>query len=246
VITARERSPRVAVVCLLLGFCLFTTAVAQSPNRAALVITLEEGQLITRCVEFSEDELTGYELLNRSRLAVEASVTGSGVTVCNIEGSGCPVDDCFCKCKGGPDCLYWSYWHVDEDEWRYSQAGAAIYPVTDGAIDGWVWGIGSPNEAPAPPAITFDQICMPESPAAQPVEQPPASAASGQSLGASNTPDETTGLAATGGAEGREVGHQGPGEQSTGKRPFAFALFALLAAAGALLLRNRVRREGRS
>lgn len=47
-----------------------------------------------------------------------------------------------------------------------------MYQLSDGSVDGWVWDIGSPNNAPAPPAISFDQICSEETeqrPATEPL-----------------------------------------------------------------------------
>lgn len=236
-----ERTSIVAVLCLLATLCLVTATVAQgqNPNRAALVVSLADGELVAQCVEFEEDELTGYELLNRSGLSVDASVTGAGVTVCSIEGSGCPVDDCFCKCKGGPDCLYWSYWHGAEDEWRYSQAGAAVYPVRDGAVEGWVWGIGSPNEATAPPTFTFDQICSPESPAAQPAGPQAGSAASATASEQPGTAGETAGMVTSADTEQQGAGQQASADRATGPILFALALFVLLAAAGTFYLRGQ-------
>jgi hypothetical protein len=142
---------------ILIG--LVTAVSAQEPNRAALVIRLEDGQTISHCVEFTEAEINGYELLNRSGLELETEVVGMGATVCSIEGQGCPANDCFCQCKGGGDCLYWSYWQLKEGAWQYAQAGASTYRVYDGDIQGWSWGIGTPDEAVEPPLLTFDEVC---------------------------------------------------------------------------------------
>lgn len=147
---------------LLLWLVGITAVSAQEPNRAALVVRLEDGQAVSRCVEFTEAEISGYELLNRSGLGVETDVVGMGATVCRIEGQGCPANDCFCQCKGGGDCLYWSYWMMQDGQWQYAQAGASSYRVQNGDVQGWSWGIGTPNEAVEPPTMTFDEICSVE------------------------------------------------------------------------------------
>jgi hypothetical protein len=49
-----------------------------------------------------------------------------------------------------------------EDSWTYSQGGAAVYMLEDGAVDGWSWGPGSVTEAEPPPDITFDEVCLAE------------------------------------------------------------------------------------
>ncbi len=132
---------------------------AQEPNHAGLVIVLPDGETLTRCVAFAEDEISGFEAMSRSGLTLETTVSGMGATICSVETVGCPADDCFCQCKGGGDCVYWSYWHLQDGGWDYSQAGAGNYRLHDGAVDGWVWGPGTPNKAIEPPQLTFDDIC---------------------------------------------------------------------------------------
>lgn len=132
---------------------------AQQENRAGLVVLHEDGRIETVCVPFSEASITGSELLTRSNLFVERDVTGMGELVCRIGETGCPSSDCFCQCQGGDDCVYWSYWQQTEAGWRYSQGGATMVQVTDGTVQGWVWGSGSSEEALEPPLITLDEIC---------------------------------------------------------------------------------------
>lgn len=148
---------------LLLWLFIPTGLLAQDEKRAGLVIVYEEGMTETACVTFSEASITGSELLSRSGLNVERDVVGLGEQICRIGETGCPANDCFCQCQGGADCTYWSYWQQAEGGWRYSQAGAGMVQVTDGTIQGWVWGAGSSGEAPEPPPITLDEICaLPE------------------------------------------------------------------------------------
>jgi hypothetical protein len=87
-----------------------------------------------------------------------------GATVCALDGEGCsfPREACFCQCQGR-ECTYWSYWQQNEGgAWQYSGAGAGNTRVRDGAVEGWVWGSGSVTEAPAPPPVTFAEICPAE------------------------------------------------------------------------------------
>lgn len=131
---------------------------SDDPNQAALVIVLEDGLTVERCVAFDEPQLSGYDLLQRADLDLVVDVSGAGAVVCAIEGSGCPADDCFCECSGA-DCIYWAYWYQQDGQWQYAQVGAATYQVQPGAVQAWVWGPGSPTEAPEPPAITFADVC---------------------------------------------------------------------------------------
>jgi len=142
---------------------------AQNANQAALVVRLGDGNVQTRCIEFSEAQITGYDVLLRSGLSFESDVQGMGSLVCSIGGTGCPASDCLCQCQGSGDCIYWSYWHLSGGNWGYSVAGAAMYPVTDGAVEGWSWGPGAVSEAVPPPIYTFESICQAAVPTNTPV-----------------------------------------------------------------------------
>ena len=138
------------IVILLLGLGLPTHA--QRQNRVALIVQHGDGSLVTRCVAFSEPQLTGYQILTRSGLDVVSVVGPLGAAICAIEGEGCEARNCFCSSPPN----YWSYWKLIDGEWTYSQRGANSMQVYDGAIEGWTWGPGSP-----PPAIAFADVCAP-------------------------------------------------------------------------------------
>ncbi len=128
-------------------------------NRAGLIVIHGDGRVLTRCVTFTEERISGVALLQRSGLAVDANTGPMGSAVCTINLEGCPVNDCFCQCKNNP-CTYWNYFHRNADgSWAYSGMGAATWTVGNGDIDGWVWGDGSVS----PPALAFDAICGAES-----------------------------------------------------------------------------------
>jgi hypothetical protein len=150
------------LLLLITGLVLASQTLAQTTNRAALVVSFGGGQVETACVEFSEPEITGLEVLQRAGLNVEAQVQGLGAAVCRIDGTGCPGDNCFCQCTGGGACRFWNYWHLVNGQWQFSQVGGSIYPVQNGAVEGWSWGISSPGgEGEQPPVYTFDQVCAP-------------------------------------------------------------------------------------
>ncbi len=125
---------------------------AQTDHRVALVVRFDDENVITRCISFPEDQISGYDVLDRSGLEIVADFGGIGAAICKIEDTGCPADNCFCQSP--PD--FWSYWHLQDDTWAYSPTGANGYQVSDGAVEGWSWGPGEP-----PPVISFDQICAP-------------------------------------------------------------------------------------
>ncbi|MFQ5435066.1 MAG: hypothetical protein ACE5FD_09340, partial [Anaerolineae bacterium] len=136
-----------------------TAVHAQQDGRAGLVIVGEDGVVQTACVAFSEETISGYELLSRSGLEVTVDVSGAGTAVCAIEGAGCPADDCFCSCKGGGDCTYWSYWLAGDEGWQYARAGAQQVRVSAGDVQGWTWDAGSVTSAIEPPGMAFDDVC---------------------------------------------------------------------------------------
>ncbi len=147
---------------LLMGYLLVywpAQLTAQGSNQAALVVRFGDDSVQTRCVTFDEPQISGYELLLRSGLPIIADVQGMGALVCSIDGTGCPAHDCLCQCRGS-SCVYWSYWHQVDGTWQYSSAGASIYPVRHGSVEGWSWGPGGVTGAIAPPVIEFDTVCQ--------------------------------------------------------------------------------------
>ena len=164
--TERRAAHIVRLVLALTGVLLVgarpLTAAAQQPNRVALIVDFGDRH-VTRCVEFTESEITGYDVLRRSGLDVIVDPSNPmGVTICDINGtSGCPPSNCFCKCQGSP-CVYWSYHYMENGSWRYAQLGASGRKVRNGDVEGWGWGEGKINSTgQEPPAIPFDQICAP-------------------------------------------------------------------------------------
>ncbi len=123
--------------------------VVTTTTQAALVVALPDGSTLLRCVEFSGETTSGFELLETSGLQLETTFDPTkGNAICGIEGQGCERDNCFC---GMPD--YWSYWHLENDEWAYSSVGADTYQVSAGAMDGWSWGDQPPL------LVGFDDVC---------------------------------------------------------------------------------------
>lgn len=164
-------STRLRVLCLL-GFLAIAISLplgsetrAQSTHRAGLVIQFGDGTATTHCISFTEDTLSGFELLQRSELPVVASYAAQGAAVCKIGNDGCPADDCFCQSP--PD--YWSYWHLQNGAWVYAGNGSSTSTITDGSVDGWAWGAGNP-----PVLASFDQVCAATLPTATATSTPTA------------------------------------------------------------------------
>lgn len=133
---------------------------AQTGNQAAVVVRFSDDRTETACVEFEEPQINGFDLLQRSGLNIEIEAQGLGALVCAIDDTGCPASDCLCQCRGGGDCIYWSYWHLQQNGWQYSQAGSLGYQIQSGAVDGWSWGPGAANQAFPPANLSFEEICL--------------------------------------------------------------------------------------
>jgi hypothetical protein len=147
-----------ALACVLLAGGI---ARAQSTNQVALVVQYGDGTTYIQCVEFTEPQITGLDVLLRAQVELVYSGGGASALVCKIGPDGCDSPgNCLCQCTGA-DCEYWSYWHLVDGAWQYAQAGAGLYKVEHGAVEGWGWGIGTPSDAPQPPVVAFEEICVP-------------------------------------------------------------------------------------
>lgn len=147
------------MVIVAITLVAYGLGIAQEPNKAGIVIRLNESETISRCVAFEDEDISGLELLERSGLTTQIRAEGMGSLVCSINETGCPANDCFCQCRGGGECVYWSYWQDSAEGWQYARLGASSYRVTAGEIDGWSWGPGSLTDAISPPELTFEEIC---------------------------------------------------------------------------------------
>ena len=189
---------RLPVLGLVLLLALaFGTGKAQAPNRAGLVVQYGNGAVVTACVVFEEPTITGWELLNRSGLAVTAEDYGfSDYAICKLSDAshsdGCdyPQDDCWCQCVTPGNCRYWAYHHLENGQWVYADEGASGSDIGNGMVDGWGWGLGEINESGvAPPVIPFNQICLP--PTATPTRLPTNTPTVTLTLPPSKTPTAT-------------------------------------------------------
>jgi hypothetical protein len=181
--TAVRSAMAVAVALWLIS--AFGVRVARADGgEAGLVV--QNGEVVTTyCVAFTGDGITGDQLLQKAGVSVGAGGGQSGRTVCSINQTGCfnvnPNDfnSCFCQCAGGPTCTYWAYFTRPYGKnWAYSSLAFNLVKSKDGDVQGWKWGPGGPNSAPAPKDVSFEQICghAPQGGIAPTVALPPATA----------------------------------------------------------------------
>jgi hypothetical protein len=134
----------------LSGVPLAGIGVSPAHHQAGLAVFSGDGTVYTACVSFTEDNISGLDLLQTSGMIVETATNpNQGTAVCSIKGVGCPANDCFCNM---PD--YWSFWLLTEAGWAYSAVGSDQSRVTDGDVNAWNWGAGDP-----PAMISYQNIC---------------------------------------------------------------------------------------
>jgi hypothetical protein len=159
-----------ALVVLLVGVLVGAGETSgQTSNRAGLIVWFEDGNVESRQVEFSEDSISGSDLLRRAGLGVVfAGYGGLGSGVCKIDDTGCgDPSDCFCQCRSA-DCRFWRYFTLVGETWRFQNIGASTRRLHDGDVDAWVWGTG---REPPPSLILY----VPPDPTPAPAPtQPPA------------------------------------------------------------------------
>lgn len=133
-------------------------AQAAGVHHAALVVEHGNGSVITRCVAFPEDSITGDVLLQRSGVENATAVYFSQKAVCQIDSEPSPYP---------PSCLppggrYWALFVSRADgSWGYSSLGISSQTFRDGDAEGFRYEGQSDNTTPPlpvgvcpPPATT--------------------------------------------------------------------------------------------
>lgn len=146
---------RIALVAVCIVGFLFVPAMGASAadiNAAGLIVDYGDGRVSYAWIPFEEDEILGVQLLERSGLdLVTVGFGGMGDAVCQIDDTGCSVDDCrkrMCQ-TSDPESPFWRYSRQnDSGEWAFAATGASGARVRDGDIEAWSW-TGSEPELPA-------------------------------------------------------------------------------------------------
>jgi hypothetical protein len=139
-------------------------------HHAALVIQHSGGNVLTKCVAFAEEQITGLQLIQRSDVQYQAQSFGSiGSAMCQIDREPSTVP---------PGCFgsgaYWQYFHRLGDGWQASAAGASSSLLHDGDMDGWRFAVGA-NQAPG--NVAFAAVCGVPPPPVAATHAPSATAA---------------------------------------------------------------------
>ncbi len=124
---------------------------------AALVV--DNGKrVLTMCVALDDESVSGLHLIELAgaQHGLSYGFGMGGLAVCRLDGVGPAGDDCFADY---PE--YWGYWHGDgKGGWAWASTGAGGYQVSDGDVEGWVWGEGDTGQShEAPPPLAHDDVC---------------------------------------------------------------------------------------
>jgi hypothetical protein len=157
------------------GLHLDNGASAQTTeNRAGLVVQGPDDTTQTYCISFEGDTISGLDLLIKSGLPLKVEAYGGmGAEVCQIGATGCDYPNQACACQSyGPNGVYWSYHHLQDNKWKASITGAGSYQVHPGDVEGWAWSDGAP-----PKVYTFSQLCPAAEPPPSPTQPEPSATA---------------------------------------------------------------------
>ncbi|MDY6874122.1 MAG: prenyltransferase/squalene oxidase repeat-containing protein [Chloroflexota bacterium] len=135
-----------ALLALFGGDYLIQPKASNSFNTATIVIDPGEGDAQMACVEFTDESISGLDLLDASGFDYDVSegFVNSILGIANLEG----------------ETNYWSYWAWDGREWTFNNAGASDSVVSSGTVEGWHF--TSWESYPAAPPDVFpilDLIC---------------------------------------------------------------------------------------
>jgi hypothetical protein len=146
------------VAALFLALLIGSPAAGRELHHAGLVVRHGDGRIVYAYVAFSEETISGVELLRRSGVSlVTVGFGGLGEGVCTIDGEGCPAGDCRKRvCQGsGEDAPFWQYFRQrSPGDWVSLSLGASATKVHDGDVDGWSW----TGHDPALPPLTIDDV----------------------------------------------------------------------------------------
>jgi hypothetical protein len=144
------------------GLLPSTCVLAATEHHATLVVEHSDGSghagpVIRVCVAFTEDSITGQQLLARS--GVHYGTDGSGRAVCQIDNEPAQYQS-NCLTAGSP---YWAmYVSRSGASWSYSNLGFTSQTFSDGDAEGFRYEGQSDYSAPPSPA----GVCPPPATAA--------------------------------------------------------------------------------
>ena len=119
-------------------------------SKAGIVIQNSTGEVITRCVEFEESQITVDELLIRSgfELVTEKKSWGTSVKFIHDDGVHAGETD--------PRGWFWNFYQNNGSNWVMSDTGVSSTQAKEGTIFCFVYGAW---DAVKPPQKNFADVC---------------------------------------------------------------------------------------
>ena len=139
-----------------------TAAFAQSggTKQVGLVVTFPDGATHTEVVTVPTTA-TAIDALRAASLNVVTTEGSFGTSLCQVNETGCPADDCFCD----PD-KFWAYYHLNGSAWASAMEGVGAFVPANQAVEGFAWSGFDANFNPTvqPPVYTFAQLVSMQNP----------------------------------------------------------------------------------
>lgn len=149
-----RKSIAIFLLVVLSVLLVAATAFGQAATKRVALVIQFPGRTYTEIVTVPENA-TADQVLEAALISVEMAQYPWGPALCNIDGVGNPVDDCFAD-----PAHYWAYFHLNGNVWEIAQAGVGDYKPGDRAVEGFAWSGFDANFNPTvyPPVKTFEQI----------------------------------------------------------------------------------------
>lgn len=150
----------VIALSLVLGAGMPAASATEPVHVAGLIVDYGGGEMTYAWVPFTEEEISGVDLLEKSGLSVlTVGFGGMGDAVCKIVRTGCDVSACRLRLCQTADhsSPFWQYLRLGPDgKWTKQPLGGSSSKVRDGAIDAWVWA-GS-DSMPQLPVLSLSSL----------------------------------------------------------------------------------------
>lgn len=162
------RRPIILVFALVLALALAVTVSAQGATKRVALVIQFPNRSYTEIVTVPVTATTA-DALKEAAIPVGIAQLPFGPGLCNIDGVGNPVDDCFAD-----PAHFWAYFHLNGAQWDSALTGIGGYVPADEAVEGFAWSGFDENFNPTvkPPVKTFSQIEAELTPAPPPNEVP--------------------------------------------------------------------------
>ncbi|MCU0506863.1 MAG: PEP-CTERM sorting domain-containing protein [Anaerolineae bacterium] len=158
-------SRRSLIVLLAVAALLALTATAAfaqtgGTKQVGLVVTFPDGKTHTEVVTVPA-AATAIDALRAAKLTVVTNEGSFGTSLCKVNETGCPADDCFCD-----PAKFWAYYHLTGSAWTSAAEGVGAFVPANGAVEGFAWsGFDDTfNPTVQPPVYTFEQLVSMQNP----------------------------------------------------------------------------------